>query len=126
MSYKKKQVKEWKKIAILRIQYAGLIKKMERSEARFKAAIKLEHECESGCNHFTCGSIKHLEDCLNYPCSQAEMVDAKNSELDTLKQRHEEIINILNKAVSEDFGFDVKDDYIVLRQAVDKILDEMV
>jgi len=44
MSYKKKQVKEWKKIAILRIQYESLLAEMERSEERLNVLIKLSPE----------------------------------------------------------------------------------
>ena len=35
----------------------------------------LEYQCEEGCQHFSCGSIKHHRDCANYPDSMSFMID---------------------------------------------------
>ena len=41
--------------------------------------------CELGCSHHTCGSIRHIKECLNYPESLAELLNdlkARNKELE--------------------------------------------
>tara|TARA_R110000822_G_scaffold254332_3_gene380639 strand:+ start:5477 stop:5692 length:216 start_codon:yes stop_codon:yes gene_type:complete len=43
--------------------------------------------CELGCIHFTCGSIGHVKECVNYPESMQEMIDDKNTRIKGLEEK---------------------------------------
>lgn len=58
------------------------------------------NNCEAGCNHFSCGSIGHIRECINYPDSMQHMIDNKNLEITLLKNLV--IEEILKKICNED------------------------
>jgi hypothetical protein len=59
--------------------------------------------CESGCKHFSCGSIGHNKSCQNYPGSMQNIIDQQSEEIELLK----------NKAVKKQREQDFKDQYQV-------------
>lgn len=54
---------------------------------------RVEHQCEAGCVHFTCGSIRHIKECANYPESLSELIDEQRIEIDHLKESVEDKIS---------------------------------
>jgi hypothetical protein len=44
-------------------------------------------DCQAGCNYFTCGSIAHVKDCVNYSGSMQEMVDDKSIRIKELEDK---------------------------------------
>lgn len=58
------------------------------------------NNCEAGCNHFSCGSIGHIRECINYPDSMQNMIDNKNLEITLLKNLV--IEEILKKICNKD------------------------
>ena len=41
--------------------------------------------CEWGCSHYTCGSIGHIKECVNYPESLQELLDTSKAGNEALK-----------------------------------------
>lgn len=47
-----------------------------------------------GCNYFSCGSIGHHKDCVNYPESMQEMIDVKNESIKELEKALDRITDV--------------------------------
>jgi len=62
---------------------------------------KIMKDCDIGCNYFTCGSINHVEGCVNYPDSMSESFNKDMSEeIAEKNERIKELENALRNIIA--------------------------